>query len=90
MRSRRKTRRKLADARAQVDPYLDRLANELSTLEPGDNDVARQALADASERYTSAGAQLQNAELDRATGGRAPDRSCKACTRRARPAEPSG
>jgi hypothetical protein len=61
VRSRRKARRKLADARAQVDPYLDRLANELSTLDAGDNEVARQALADASERYTSAGAQLQNA-----------------------------
>jgi hypothetical protein len=61
VRSRRKTRRQLADARAQVDPYLDRLANELNTLDPGNNEVARQALADASERYTSAGAQLHNA-----------------------------
>ncbi len=59
--ARRKNRQKLADARAKIDPYLDRLANEVNTIDAKDNAVARQAMADASERYTSAGSQLQSA-----------------------------
>jgi hypothetical protein len=60
-RSRRKKQAELAEARAQIDPYLDRLANEVNSIDAKDNAVARQAMADASERYTSAGAQLQTA-----------------------------
>ncbi len=59
--SRRRNQRRLADARAQIEPYLDRLAGEVNSIDPKDDPVARQAMADASERYTSAGAQLQRA-----------------------------
>lgn len=58
---RRKDRLALADARAAVQPYYDRLASEVSSLQPGNDPVARQALADASERFTSAGSQLAGA-----------------------------
>jgi hypothetical protein len=63
---RRRMRRQLADARAQVMPFYDRLAHEINTLEPGDNDVAQQAVADASERFTSAGSQLATADTTQA------------------------
>jgi hypothetical protein len=59
--SKRKRNRDLAAARANVDPYYDRLANELNTLDPKDNAIARQALGDAAERFTSAGSQLSTA-----------------------------
>jgi len=58
---RRRDRRALEDARAGVQPYYDRLAADVSSLQPGDNPVARQALSDASERFTSAGSQLSGA-----------------------------
>ncbi len=58
---RRRTRQQLADARAAVTPYYDRLASEVGSLHPGDNATARQALADASERFTSAGSQMASA-----------------------------
>lgn len=58
---RRRDRLRLLDERAQVQPYYDRLASEVSSLEPGGNPTARQALADASERLNSAGAQLSGA-----------------------------
>jgi hypothetical protein len=60
--SRRKRRRALDEARARVMPYYDRLANEINTLNPGDVQRAQQALADASERFTSAGGQLAAAD----------------------------
>jgi hypothetical protein len=59
---RRRKQRELADARAAVMPYYDRLAHEVNTLNAGDDAVARQALADASERYTSAGSQMATAD----------------------------
>ena len=43
-------------------PYYDRLANEVNTLDPKDNATARQAVADASERFNSAGSQLDTAD----------------------------
>jgi len=58
----RSARRRLELAQAKVMPYYDRLANELNTLDPKDNSVARQALADASERFTSAGSTLAIAD----------------------------
>ena len=58
---RRKTKRELAEAKANVVPYYDRLASDVNTLNPGDNATARQALSDASERYTSAGSQMATA-----------------------------
>jgi hypothetical protein len=60
--SRRKKQRALATARARVEPYYDRLANEVNTLDPKDNATARQAVADASERYNTAGSQLATAD----------------------------
>jgi hypothetical protein len=58
---RRRDRLRLLDERAQVQPYYDRLASEVSSLDPAGNPAARQALADASERLTSAGSQLSGA-----------------------------
>jgi hypothetical protein len=58
---RRRDRLALADARASVQPFYDRLAAEVGSLQAGDNAVARQALADASERFNSGGSQLASA-----------------------------
>lgn len=58
---RRKRNNELSAAKANVMPYHDRLANEVNTLDPGKNAEARQALADASERYNSAGSQMATA-----------------------------
>jgi hypothetical protein len=58
---RRRDRLRLLDERAQVQPYFDRLASEVSSLDPVGNPTARQALADASERLNSAGSQLSGA-----------------------------
>jgi LPXTG-motif cell wall-anchored protein len=59
---RRKKQRTLAAARARVDPYYDRLASEVNTLDPKDNATARQAVADAAERFNTAGSQLSGAD----------------------------
>jgi hypothetical protein len=58
----RKLKRQLEAAKANVMPYYDRLANEVNTLDPKDNATARQAVADASERFNSAGSQLDTAD----------------------------
>jgi hypothetical protein len=58
---RRKADRALSAAKANVMPYYDRLASDVNTLNPGENATARQALSDASERYTSAGSQMSTA-----------------------------
>ena len=44
--------------RAEVDSLYGRLSNDVSTLNAGDDVAARQALVDASERYTATGALL--------------------------------
>lgn len=54
--------RALSDARAAVMPLYDQLAGELNNLDPKDNAPARQALADAAQRYTSTGGQLATAD----------------------------
>jgi hypothetical protein len=59
---RRRRQRELSDARAGVTPYYDRLAAEVNGIDPKDNPIARQALADAAERFTSAGSQLATAD----------------------------
>lgn len=59
---RRRRRRELELARAKVMPYYDRLASEVSNIDPKDDDTAMQAMADASERYAAAGAQLDTAD----------------------------
>lgn len=63
-RSRRRRRQQagnVAAARAEVTSLYQRLANDVSTLDPGDDPVAKQAMADASERYTATGAALASA-----------------------------
>lgn len=56
--SSRRRHRDLKIARSNVLGYYNRLAHEINTLDPKDNATARQAVVDASERYTSAGATL--------------------------------
>jgi hypothetical protein len=51
----------LDDARADAQRWYERLGGQLTTLH-GDDTAARQALADASERYNAAGGQLQQAK----------------------------
>jgi hypothetical protein len=59
---RRKKQRELADLRAGVISLYDRLGSDVANIDPKDNDKARQALADASERYTATGSQLAQAD----------------------------
>ena len=49
---------------ADVSSLRDRLGHDVSTLQPGDDPVARQALADASERYSTASTLLERASSD--------------------------
>ncbi len=50
----------LSDAQADARAAIDRLAGQVNNL-VGSNEAARQALADAGERYTAAGAQVGGA-----------------------------
>jgi hypothetical protein len=59
---RRQRKRELETARAKVTPYYDRLAGEVNTIEPGEDDVAIRAMADASERYEAATMLLDTAD----------------------------
>jgi hypothetical protein len=54
----------LDDARAEAQRWYERLGGQLTNLH-GDDEAARQALADASERYNAAGGQLQQAKTVR-------------------------
>lgn len=47
--------------RAEVESLHARLGSDVSLLDPGEDRVARQALADASERFTATGALLDSA-----------------------------
>lgn len=58
---RRRRRQQLAGLRADVTSLYDRLGSDVSTLNPAADPVARQALADASERYGATGALLARA-----------------------------
>ena len=51
----------LEDAGAEARRWTERLGGQVYALDPRDDPAARQALADASERYTAAGAQLGQA-----------------------------
>jgi len=51
----------LADARAEAQRWYERLGGQVLNLH-GDDPAARQALADASERYNATGGQLQQAK----------------------------
>lgn len=46
---------------AEVQSVVARLAHDVQTLQPGDDGVARQAMADASERYATASSLLERA-----------------------------
>lgn len=50
----------LADAKAEARRWVERLGGQVLNL-TGTNDAAKQALADASERYTAAGSQMDQA-----------------------------
>jgi uncharacterized membrane protein YgcG len=52
--------RQLADARAEAQRWYERLGGQVLNLH-GDAPAVRQALADAGERYTAAGSQLEQA-----------------------------
>ncbi len=52
----------LEAARADVESLYGRLGGDVSMLAAGEDDVARQALADAGERYTMTGALLSKAD----------------------------
>jgi len=52
--------RQLADARADAQRWYERLGGQVMNLH-GDAPAVRQALADAGERYTAAGSQLEQA-----------------------------
>jgi hypothetical protein len=53
-------RRELEDAQAEARRWMERLGGQVLNL-VGTNEPARQALADASERYTAAGSQMDTA-----------------------------
>lgn len=57
----REERQRLESARAGVTSLYSRLGADVSNLDPGSDPVARQAMADASERYTAAGSLLSRA-----------------------------
>lgn len=59
---RRKEDREFEGLRAEIMSHYNRLAADVSNLNPGDDPVTRQAVADASERYTSTGALLDHAD----------------------------
>src|SRR5215211_2012061 len=58
--SRGRQRRELADAEAEARRWVERLGGQVLNL-VGSNEPAKQALADASERYNAAGSQLDQA-----------------------------
>jgi hypothetical protein len=61
---RRRRERELADARAEAQRWYERLGGQITTLH-GESQAVKQALADAGERYTAAGAALDQAQSPR-------------------------
>lgn len=59
---RRQQDREFEGLRAEILSMYNRLAADVSTLNPGTDPVTLQAVADASERYTSTGALLDEAD----------------------------
>jgi hypothetical protein len=59
---RRRRQKEMEGRRAEVLSLYDRLGADVQNLHGGDDPVARQALADASERYTATGSQLSQAD----------------------------
>lgn len=60
--NRRRAQRLNEGLRAEVVQLYERLGSEVATLEPGDDKVALQALADAAERFNACGAALAEAD----------------------------
>lgn len=58
----RKNARLLEGSRAEVMSLYDRLGADVQNLDAKDDKVARQALADAAERYTATGSLLSHAD----------------------------
>ncbi|MFP5218801.1 MAG: hypothetical protein ACLGIG_03575 [Actinomycetes bacterium] len=54
----------MEDLRADVESLYSRLGSDVETLAPGDDAVARQALADAAERYNATGALMSKADTE--------------------------
>ncbi|HEU0103046.1 MAG TPA: hypothetical protein VFR07_12085 [Mycobacteriales bacterium] len=54
--------RDMQGSRADVESLYNRLGADVSNLSPGDDPVARQALADAAERYNATGALLAQSD----------------------------
>ncbi len=54
--------RSLEDAQAEARRWVERLGGQVYSLDPRDDPAAKQALADASERYTAAGSQVEQAK----------------------------
>lgn len=52
--------RELDDAKAEAERWVERLGGQVLNL-VGSNEASRQAIADASERYTAAGSQMEQA-----------------------------
>ncbi|ADD45166.1 hypothetical protein [Stackebrandtia nassauensis] len=64
--AKKKADRRLADSREEAQRWYERLGGQtLNLVADGDNPAAKQALVDASERYTAAGAQLERAQSRR-------------------------
>jgi hypothetical protein len=59
-RSRATARQQLDDAKADARRWVERLGGQVMSL-VGTNDASRQAIADASERFTAAGSQMEQA-----------------------------
>ena len=58
----RRRERDLEGLRADVESLYNRLGSDVSTLQPGDDPLVRQALSDAAERDNATGALLANAD----------------------------
>lgn len=61
-RSKAENAQSMQDARADVESLHGRLGSDVQLLSPGDDKVAQQALADASERYNATGALMSKAD----------------------------
>jgi hypothetical protein len=59
---RRRREQELADAREEAQRWYERLGGQVANLSGGEDQAAKQALVDASERYNAAGAQLDRAD----------------------------
>ena len=54
--------RALEDSQAEARRWVERLGGQVYALDPKDDPAARQALSDASERFTAAGSQVEQAK----------------------------